>query len=849
MSSGNRTSNIRKIAVGMTALACLSSWAFLLDDGTEKISAEAAASSPRIVVNGNADLISQAATNGWRGDGTPLNPYIIEGFTISPSGGQCIYISNTNLYLVITHCVLNDSVYGIYLWDVRNAVIENNTCFSSGEGIYAYGSDYLLIERNNFSYNGVYSDITVGILLLGCTDSTVYRNNVSGFGGGISVGSGSAVTVALNNVSTAYTGISASDQENGSITNNTLTDCSGDGIGLWRLSNFTVSGNCLTGRWGGIEIRDWNNELMIANNTLPSSYYNHGILLSNANNVTLRDNQMLDSGVVIEGNLVEQWTSHDIDSSNKINNSPVIYIKSVSNATVPGGAGQVILANCSAMIMENATISNGSVAVSLGFSDNCTVANCTLASQYDGIRMYRSRDNTVERNLLGVRGNSMVSLIESNMNAIANNTCISTQEWISQAISLSLSDSNLIKDNNCSGMASYSISIGWSEHNAIMRNSCFGASFAGIYLSSSENNSVEENLCGSTYQAGIFLTRSNNNSITGNTCINVTKVSSVSEGAGISLYLSDNNSLVGNDCQINPIGIGLESSNNTLMAENNCSDNLDHGILISKSLGCILRNNILTNNGIDLEAANESYWTANTIDDTNLVNGHPVVFLANQESQSVTGDLGEVILAKCASIEVCQVSLFGKGSTLVLAFTDLASISDSSFENCAQGIFAFRSNRNVIVNNTFLNCTGPAIYLHSGTGNLIFNNTFMDNCGVRNGVRGGNTQAWDNGEANWWNSTSYGNHWNDWTSPDRNHDGVVDSPYEIGGFAGSKDYYPYSSVKTNPSSGIVVASVAVLVIGAAIAAIIFLRRKPGKEKRTAEEDVHPGVEDTVRPRP
>ncbi|MCJ7648258.1 MAG: hypothetical protein MUP85_06570, partial [Candidatus Lokiarchaeota archaeon] len=66
--------------------------------------------------------------------------------------------------------------------------------------------------------------------------------------------------------------------------------------------------------------------------------------------------------------------------------------------------------------------------------------------------------------------------------------------------------------------------------------------------------------------------------------------------------------------------------------------------------------------------------------------------------------------------------------------------------------------------------------------NSIYQNFFLEN----------GKHAEDDGTDNKWNSTSIGNYWDNWTSPDVSpNDGIVDVPYtHIGGSAGSIDYLP-----------------------------------------------------------
>ena len=67
-------------------------------------SAEAAPSIP-ITITSDADLETQATANGWSGDGTEGNPYIIGGLEIDATGSSyAISINFVSKHLVITEC-------------------------------------------------------------------------------------------------------------------------------------------------------------------------------------------------------------------------------------------------------------------------------------------------------------------------------------------------------------------------------------------------------------------------------------------------------------------------------------------------------------------------------------------------------------------------------------------------------------------------------------------------------------------------------------------------------------------------------------------------------------------------
>ena len=147
-----------------------------------------------IRINGNSDFASQAAQEGWPGDGSPGNPYIIEGYEINGTGyGYGIYISNTTVNFVVRDCYVHNasgvyqdpnkgipieiSIYnsGIILFNIQNGILENNTMINNvRQGIYVYGCADINVIYNNLPNNG--------ITFSSSDDNVISNNNVSGIG-------------------------------------------------------------------------------------------------------------------------------------------------------------------------------------------------------------------------------------------------------------------------------------------------------------------------------------------------------------------------------------------------------------------------------------------------------------------------------------------------------------------------------------------------------------------------------------------------------------------------------------------------------------------------------------------
>jgi len=130
---------------------------------------------------------------------------------------------------------------------------------------------------------------------------------------------------------------------------------------------------------------------------------------------------MDENGISISGSSLEHWNSHTMETTNTVNGKPVYYYRNATGFTVPSGAGQVILANCTRILVENQNCSNGSVGIVLGHSsyitlrnntcennnnngiylrdsNNCTITNNTCKNNEYGIYLRYSRDCTLENN-------------------------------------------------------------------------------------------------------------------------------------------------------------------------------------------------------------------------------------------------------------------------------------------------------------------------------------------------------------------------------------------------------------------------------------------------------------------
>ena len=207
----------------------------------------------RIVIHGDANFSDTALNEGWSGNGSSSDPFIIQKLEIDLGGvaGHCINISDTRANFTIQNCNLTRAssgagiflenvsfgylfnntctfnVHGIYLLQSAYNILENNTCFSNSRGISMYASDFNTVTSNNCDDNNNY-----GIFLQVCGSNLLWSNLCSSTGtNGIHSESAVSNTFANNTCNQNYDGLRIGTSSSGNIVaNNTCSFNSNYGI-------------------------------------------------------------------------------------------------------------------------------------------------------------------------------------------------------------------------------------------------------------------------------------------------------------------------------------------------------------------------------------------------------------------------------------------------------------------------------------------------------------------------------------------------------------------------------------------------------------------------------------------
>lgn len=385
---------------------------------------------------------------------------------------------------------------------------------------------------------------------------------------------------------------------------------------------------------------------------------------------------------------------------------------------------------------------------------------------------------------------------------------------------------DLIIDGDGSGK---SIHIQDSDVYFVIRNCTIYNSSAGIFFDNVENGQLVNNNC-SFNNRGISLLRSSYNNISRN-------ILNYNTQYGIYLYTFSNlennrhNKIIENTISYNhDYGIYLSSHNfeckRITILGNTITNNKNHGIYLSYDLKYIniLNNDINNNtgNGIMFDYGIGSSSIINNTISNNTMNGiYSFASYVNTISKNnITNNIQNGIYLERLgynSISKNNISYNGQGGNYDGIFFKGEEQYSSIYQNATENVISHNTrhgihyenycrrstlSNNIINKNNYSgifftnNCTNNTISENKITSNsqygAIINdlgtqtNLFFDNNFSENII--GN--ALDNGLNNNWNNTDIGNYWDDYGGVDLNDDGIGDTPYNISGDAGSKDYFP-----------------------------------------------------------
>ena len=363
----------------------------------------------------------------------------------------------------------------------------------------------------------------------------------------------------------------------------------------------------------------------------------------------------------------------------------------------------------------------------------------------------------------------------------------------STAIEISDTTAHLVIRNITIVSPSFNNSNGISIHNSsnclIYNVSVDSRGAAGIFLEDSAQISIVESSI-KNGSCGIYLRQSSEVSIV--SCNVQTNESSYITGGVLN----------------GPGGIGMMDSSAVSIMNTTIANSVDVGVTVRFSNDVSITN--LTCGMSQIQSCSYIsisdstirgiifHWDKNvTISGSNL-SGASLLLLGSNPygSSELTTDYANNGISFYLSHDISilnNIASFNHGNGINIAnCTSIVVRGNNASSNGRNGVNLTSCEYVTIDWNQLYDNSQYGVRIDSGSSsNIVSNNTFIRNNGAGSTYDSNHVQASDDGTANWWNSADgSGNYWSDWTTPDANHDGIVDPPYNISGSAGSKDYYP-----------------------------------------------------------
>ena len=445
---------------------------------------------------------------------------------------------------------------------------------SSGDTIRVHAGTYHGYITVNKSVSLIGEDVDTTVIEFGQASVSIEADSVNLTGFTIS--------------NTFEEGIFIYGAQNITIAGDRFVDNNGSAIAIAESRNVSIVGNSFSNtldfNWPlPAIIFSGSENSTVAGNTISWSL-GHGIGLLGSRNITLVDNALTETGIDLDGDEIQNWNSHTIDTTNTFEGKPIYYWKDAVGGRIPDGAGQVILANVTGAVVEDQNAMTASPAINLGFSDYNVVSNNTFGSFMYCIRAYASDDNVFVNNTAAEPPPEhwavtvIVGLIESEGETLRGNQVSSGMIYIegeeqSYWSTHTIDSSNTVNHKPVQywgNVVGVTVPEGAGQvilancTNMTVENQDIGDTYSGITLAFSRNSTIASNTVRDSSD-GLYLFHSENTTIDSNLLMK--------NGYGVRLFHSNNNTISANTISENWAGIAFWNSYASKVYHNNFIDN------------------------------------------------------------------------------------------------------------------------------------------------------------------------------------------------------------------------------------------------------------------------------------
>jgi parallel beta-helix repeat protein len=559
----------------------------------------------------------------------------------------------------IISCVCENGYDGISLAYAPGTLMQNNT-MTNNYANFGIGSPdiadfyceidasntidgkpmYYLLAQQDLHFNGT---TDIGFLgLVGCSnisvDNLTFTNNFEGM---LLVDTTNSLVEHCRFLNNDGHGMYLIASSNNTVSSCLFANSFFDGVFLYGATLNTLENCTYTGCIDGVSLESSQGN-MIRGQTVSQCMV--GISLDASSGNILKENTMDHCGLKLAGRGLTEFIN-DADTGNTVNGRPLYYCINETNMTIPSGAGQVILINCTGCNASGLNLSNASVGVELAYGKGNTLAHSILNdNRVVSVYLDGSNQGTIIKQNIMSRNNYGVDVVSSTSTLVQGNRF--SENGLS--VAFGSSSGNVMADNTIKDGA-YGVYFDGSSLNTMTDNTIDNASIFGVYLLSSYDNVLKANsmvncslLVYGTTLADYINDVDATNTVQGKPVYyylhtkdailpqdagevvlvdcsgcTVRNLSLTKGTTGIVLAYSSNNSLLGNTIvQQSVTGIDLSSGgNNDNTIQGNILVGNSYGIDIEDSFGTLVKRNRIASNyyGILLYQASKTKVHRNTL--------------------------------------------------------------------------------------------------------------------------------------------------------------------------------------------------------------------------------------------
>ena len=476
----------------------------------------------------------------------------------------------------------------------------------------------------------------------------------------------------------------------------------GAGLILHNVSNFSIKNS---------EIRDSHKGVIVHFSSgvnirgLRIGAERKGILLDRSDEISLNNIEVfsrVDYGLYAEE--VDGLTLEGISINSGLYG---VYVLDSSNVNITADISSlehhgIRIANSVDVWVTN-TVANGcSIGISIYNSRHIHILDSNFSNNtYFGVKISYSENVTVEDNNCNNNGNNGIYLYNSKFNFIKNNICNYNRRY--HGISLDRgSNGNLIRGNVAVGNNYFGIWVGEADDNVIVGNRLEDNGFGAVSIFRSSGTVLWSN---TMVHGGVSLFSDvasdlvsqeipENNTVNGKPIryIKSSYGGTVAAGAG-QVIVALSQSVVVEDQEIDnaTFGILVIGSSYVTLRNNELSGSLMNGIYLVGATYATLRDNSLNGCGVTVVGNAETHFDSHDIDDSNMVNGAPLIYISGASDATISG-AGEVIIASSNHIHVTG-GLGPSNIPLTIAYSENVSFSGEISRSGSYGILIFESSR------------------------------------------------------------------------------------------------------------------------------------------------------------